>query len=46
MIVVTTCEIVIKRITNQNGVFSGITRHNIFHVSCFPYRIFNLIEKL
>jgi hypothetical protein len=26
---VTTCKIVIKRITNQNGVFSAITRHNI-----------------
>jgi hypothetical protein len=26
---VTTCKIVIKRINNPNGVFSGITRHSI-----------------
>jgi hypothetical protein len=26
---VTTCKIVIKRITKPNGVFSGKTRHNI-----------------
>jgi hypothetical protein len=50
--VVTICKIVIKPIDNPNGVFSGITRHDMNEIQgfafffCVVYRETNLFKFL
>jgi hypothetical protein len=44
VIVVTNVEIVIKRINNPNGVFSGVTSHSMMKLKNLKYTLVNKIK--